>query len=106
MGGSAACRTLRRLAHEGFAGKYGFFEAIDYTPSRQRRGQSNAVVRAFLSHHEGMSLLSLAHLLLDRPMQKRFESDPRFPATTLLLQERISKATAFYSPAAQLSDLR
>jgi cellobiose phosphorylase len=101
-----ACRNLQQLAAEGFVGKYGFFEAIDYTPSRQRRGQSSAVVRAFLAHHEGMSLLSLAYLLLDRPMQKRFESDPRFQATMLLLQERVPKATGFYSRAAELSDLR
>ncbi|MBF8260170.1 MAG: glycosyltransferase, partial [Actinobacteria bacterium] len=101
-----ACRNLQRLAAEGFVGKYGFFEAIDYTPSRQRRGQPSAVVRAFLAHHEGMSLLALAYLLLDRPMQKRFESDPRFQATTLLLQERVPKATGFFSRAAELSDLR
>ena len=101
-----ACLNLQRLADEGCVGKYGFFEAIDYTPSRQRRGQSRTVVRAFLAHHEGMSLLSLAYLLLDRPMQKRFESDPQFQATTLLLQEQVPKATAFFSPAAELSDLR
>jgi cellobiose phosphorylase len=101
-----ACRNLQRLAAEGFVGEYGFFEAIDYTPSRQRRGQSSVVVRAFLAHHEGMSLLSLAYLLLDRPMQKRFESDPEFQATMLLLQERVPKATAFFSRAAELSELR
>ena len=101
-----ACRNLQRLAAEGVEGKYGLFEAIDHTPSRQQPGQSSTVVRAFLAHHEGMSLLSLAYLLLDRPMQKRFESDPRFQATTLLLQERVPKATAFYSPAAELSDYR
>ncbi len=101
-----ACLNLQRLAAGGADGKFGLYEAIDYTPSRQRRGQSSAVVRAFLAHHEGMSLLSLAYLLLDRPMQKRFESDPRFQATTLLLQERVPKATAFYSPAAELSDYR
>ena len=101
-----ACRNLQRLAAEGYVGKYGFFEAIDYTPSRQRRGQSSAVVRSFMAHHEGMSLLSLAYLLLDRPMQKRFESDPQFQATTLLLQERVPKATAFFSHTAELSDLR
>jgi len=101
-----ACLNLQRLAAEGGEGKFGLYEAIDYTPSRQRRGESSAVVRAFLAHHEGMSLLSLAYLLLDRPMQKRFESDPRFQATTLLLQERVPKATAFYSRAAELSDLR
>jgi cellobiose phosphorylase len=101
-----ACQNLQRLATEGLEGKYGFYEAIDYTPSRLPRGQSSTVVRSFMAHHVGMSLLSLASLLLDRPMQKRFESDPRFQATTLLLQERVPKATAFYSPPAELSDLR
>lgn len=101
-----ACLNLQRLAAEGFEGKYGFYEAIDYTPSRLPRGKSNAVVRSFMAHHEGMSFLSLAYLLLDRPMQKRFESDPLVQATTLLLQERIPKATAFYSHAAEPSDFR
>jgi cellobiose phosphorylase len=101
-----ACLNLQRLAAEGLEGKYGFYEAIDYTPSRLPRGQSSAVVRSFMAHHEGMSLLSLAYLLLDRPMQKRFESDPLFQATTLLLQERVPKATAFYWHAAEFSDVR
>jgi cyclic beta-1,2-glucan glucanotransferase len=101
-----ACLNLQRLAAEGMEGKYGLYEAIDYTPSRLPRGQSNAVVRSFMAHHEGMSLLSLAYLLLDRPMQKRFESDPRFQATTLLLQERVPKATALYWHTAEVSDVR
>jgi len=101
-----ACRNLQRLRDKEFIGKYGFFEAIDYTPSRQRRGQSSAVVRSFMAHHQGMSLLSLDSLLLDRPMQKRFESDPLFQATTLLLQERVPKATASYALAAELSGVR
>jgi cyclic beta-1,2-glucan synthetase len=101
-----ACLNLERLAAKGFEGKYGFYEAIDYTPSRLPRGQSSPAVRLFMAHHEGMSLLSLAYLLLDHPMQKRFESDPSFKATTLLLQERIPKATAFYARAAESSDSR
>ena len=79
-----ACLNLERLAAEGFEGKYGFYEAIDYTPSRMPRGQSSGVVRSFMAHHQGMSFLSLAYLLLGRPMQKRFESDPSFQATTLV----------------------
>jgi cyclic beta-1,2-glucan synthetase len=43
--------------------------------------QASAVVRSFMAHHQGMSLLSLAYLLLDRPMQKRFASEPLFQAT-------------------------
>src|SRR5206468_406184 len=101
-----ACLNLQRLAADGFEGAFGFYEAIDYTPSRLPRGQSNAIVRAYMAHHQSMSLLALAYLLLDRPMQKRFESDPLFQATMLLLQERIPKATAFYSHSAELSDIQ
>ncbi len=99
-----ACRNLEALASRGFTGGYGFYDAIDYTPTHLPRGRSNAVVRSFMAHHQGMSLLSLAYVLLDRPMQKRFESDPAFQATVLLLQERPPKATAFYSHASENSE--
>jgi cellobiose phosphorylase len=99
-----ACLNLRRLAAEGCEGRFGLYEAVDYTASRLPRRQSSAVIRSFMAHHAGMSFLSLACLLLDRPMQKRFESDPLFQATTLLLQERMPRATAFYSQTADLSD--
>ncbi len=99
-----ACRNLERLAGEGLEARYGFYEAIDYTPSRLPRGQSSAIVRSFMAHHQGMSFLSLAHVLLDRPMQKRFESDPLFQATTLLLQERIPGVAAFYAHTTELSE--
>src|SRR5581483_6184103 len=102
----AACQNLQRLSAEGFEARFGFYEAIDYTPSRLRRGESSAVVRSFMAHHQGMSFLSLAYLLLDRPMQRRFESDPLFQAALLLLQERIPKATLFHPQATELSDSR
>jgi len=98
-----AYANLRRMAGEGFEGRYGFYEAIDYTGSRLARGQPSAVVRAFMAHHQGMSFLSLAYLLLDRPMQRRFGSDPLFQATELLLQERIPVANPIYPHAAEAS---
>ncbi len=100
-----ACANLQRLAAEGFAGRYGLYEAIDYTASRLPHGEPKAVVRSFMAHHEGMSLLSLAYLILDRPMQKRFHAEPIFQATALLLQERIPKATAFYSHTTELPEI-
>ncbi len=39
-------------------------------------------------------------------MQKRFESDPLFKATLLLLQERIPKVAALYAHPAELSAIR
>lgn len=101
-----ACQNLQRLATEGLAGPFGFYEAIDYTTSRLPRGQPGAVIRSFMAHHQGMVLLSLAYLLLDRPMQRRFESDPMFQATALLLQERVPKAGAYQVHAAKHSAIR
>ncbi|MDK9699003.1 MAG: cyclic beta 1-2 glucan synthetase [bacterium] len=99
-----ACQNLERLASEGFESRYGFYEAIDYTPSRLPRGQSCVIVRSFMAHHQGMSLLSLDYLLQDHPMQKRFKSEPLFQATLLLLQERIPKVSAFYAHTTKLSE--
>lgn len=99
-----ACRNLQTLADHGFLGAYGFYEAVDYTPSRVPRGKNHAIVRSFMAHHQGMSLLSFAHVLLDQPMQRRFMSDPLTRATELLLQERVPKKSATLHPhAAEVS---
>ncbi len=99
-----ACRNLQTLADHGFLGAYGFYEAIDYTPTRVPRGKPHAIVRSFMAHHQGMSLLAFAHVLLDQPMQRRFMSDPLARATELLLQERVPKKGATLHPhAAEVS---
>ncbi len=99
-----ACRNLQTLAELGFLGAYGFYEAVDYTPSRVPRGKPHAIVSAFMAHHQGMSLLAFAHVLLDQPMQRRFMADPLARATELLLQERVPKKGATLHPhAAEVS---
>jgi cellobiose phosphorylase len=101
-----ACANLQAMAALGFEGKYGFYEAIDYTPARQPRGQSSTLIRSFMTHHQGMGFLSLAYFLLNRPMQARFESDPLFQATLSLLHEKIPKASASYCNTTELADIR
>src|SRR3546814_12306939 len=77
------------------------YEAIDYTPARLPRGQSSALVRSFMAHHQGMGLLALDYVLHGQPMQRRFLADPQFQATLPLLQERIPRTGAFHPhPAA------
>ena len=99
-----ACKNLEQLVLNGFEGEFGFYEAIDYTPSRLPRGQSNTVIRSFMVHHQGMSFLSLSYLLLNQPMQKRFEAEVQFQSALLLLQERIPRISTFYSPVTHISD--
>jgi cellobiose phosphorylase len=99
-----ACRNLERLAVEGFLGRHGFYEAVDYTPARVPRGKHHAVVRAFMAHHQGMSLLALAQALLGEPMQRRFMSFPFVRATQSLLEERVPRSGATLNPhAAEVS---
>lgn len=95
-----ACRNLQKMAGYGFLGRFGFFEAIDYTPSRVPRGKNHAIVPSFMAHHQGMSLLAIEHLLLEQPMQRRFMSAPAIKATELLLQERVPKKGATLHPHA------
>lgn len=101
-----ACANLQELSAMGYEGKFGFYEAIDYTKSRLMRGQNYAVIYSFMTHHQAMSFLAAAYILLKRPMQKRFESDPLFQATMPLLLERIPTKTATYSNTSELADIR
>lgn len=88
-----ACANLQRLAREGREGTYGFYEAVDYTPSRLPPEESSVTVRSFMGHHLGMSLLALDNLLHASPMQRRFMACPQIKATELLLQERVPRSS-------------
>lgn len=102
----ASCQNLERMRDAGYMGRYGFFEAVDFTQARLPRGQDSAVIRSFMVHHQGMGFLALSYLLHDRPMQRRFESDPLLQSALLVLQERTPQAGAFYSNTAELAVLR
>ena len=62
----AAARNFARLAAAGARGRYGFYEALDYTPSRLPEGADVAIVRAFMAHHQGMTIVAIANVLLRR----------------------------------------
>ncbi|MEY2931467.1 MAG: hypothetical protein RL033_2216 [Pseudomonadota bacterium] len=82
-------KNLRALAEEGLDGPYGFYEAIDYTPEHVPPGRRGVVVKCFMAHHQGMSLVALDSILNDAPMQRRFHRHPRIKAAELLLEERV-----------------
>ena len=84
----AAARNFTELARVGGLGAYGFYEALDYTRSRVPEGTRVAVIRAYMAHHQGMTVVALANVLLDGRMRERFHAEPIVQATELLLQER------------------
>jgi hypothetical protein len=80
-------RNLRRMERLGFFGAYGFYEAIDYSENERLR-RSGRIVRAWMAHHQGMSLLAIANFLFDNVVQRWFHSNRRVQATELLLHEK------------------
>ncbi|MES2431885.1 MAG: glucoamylase family protein [Bacteroidota bacterium] len=100
----SAYDNLKLMKEKKFAGKYGFYEAIDYTASRLQRKQTHTIIKSFMAHHQGMGLLSIAYLLMNKPMQQRFVSNIQIKSALLLLQERIPRISTFYSPALHASD--
>jgi len=85
---SGAIRNLRRMAELGWRGSYGFYEAADYGSARRRFWHPHQLVRCWMAHHQGMSLLALANFLKEDVVQQWFHSDRRVQATELLLQEK------------------
>ena len=85
----AAVANLDRLAAAGVSGELGFYESVDFTAARVPVGQQSETVRAFMAHHQGMTLVAIAEHLDGRRMVERFHAEPIVKATELLLQERV-----------------
>jgi cyclic beta-1,2-glucan glucanotransferase len=98
---AAAARNFTRLIAVGGRGFYGFYEALDYTRSRLPDGATVTIVRAYMAHHQGMTLIALANVLRDGVMRVRFHGEPIVQATELLLQERAPRDVAVARPRAE-----
>jgi len=81
----AATSNLRCMATQGYMGRYGFFESMDYA----RGARDPELIQSFMAHHQGMSLVAIDNALLGNHMQERFHLDPMVQATEFLLQERM-----------------
>ncbi|MCK9861356.1 glucoamylase family protein [Paenibacillus sp. ATY16] len=86
--------NLERLDQLGGRGQYGYYEAIDYTAHRMPQGETYKIIRSFMAHHQGMSLLTLANMLVPSCMINYFHADKRVQAAELLLIERIPHKSA------------
>ncbi|MDD3224181.1 MAG: glucoamylase family protein [Clostridium sp.] len=91
----SAIRNLNKIIASGMEGKYGFYEAMDCTNSRMPKGMKNCIIKCFMVHHEGMSLLALDNVLKGFVLQNRFHKIPRVKSTELLLQERVPKRVIY-----------
>ncbi len=84
----SAVKNLHRLELMGAKGRFGFIEALDFTPKRCRKN-SGEKVSCYMAHHVGMSLLAGANALCDNSICRRFMAEPSMAAHSLLLQEQL-----------------
>jgi len=97
----AAMRNFEHLAALGALGRFGFYEALDFTRSRLPEDRRVAIVRAYMAHHQGMTVVAIANVLFDARMRARFHAEPIIQATELLLQERTPRDVSIAHPRAE-----
>jgi cyclic beta-1,2-glucan synthetase len=97
----SALVNLQHMEKLGAFGNYGFYESIDYTKERVPKDKRSVILKSYMAHHQGMSLIAINNLLNKSIMQRRFHADPRVKAVQLLLQERIPSTTQMAKPRAE-----
>lgn len=90
-----AYKNLTHLKAEGMEGSYGYYEALDYTLDHLEPGAHKKIIRSYMAHHQGMSLMALNNYLNDDIMQKRFGVNPFVKSARLLLQEKVPQNFIF-----------
>jgi len=96
-----ALQNYRRLATLGAEGRYGFYEAVDFTPARLPAGADHALVRSFMAHHQGMTITAIANVVQGGRLRARFHAEPMIQAVALLLQERVPRDATVAPPRAK-----
>ncbi len=96
----AAAANFVALEALGARGRFGFYEALDFTRERVPETGPVALVRAYMAHHQGMTLVALANVLLDARMRRYFHREPVIRASEILLQETRHREASVALPRA------
>lgn len=97
----AAVQNYERLAALGAQGRFGFYEAVDFTPTRLPKNEDHAIVRSFMAHHQGMTIASIANTLQNGRLRDRFHAEPMIQGVELLLHERVPRNVPAAPPRAK-----
>ena len=84
-----AIENLKLLENIGAYSEYGFFESIDFTKSRLKKGEDFKIVKTYMAHHQGLILNSINNVLNNKILNKRFFMNPEIESTDILLQEKM-----------------
>ena len=99
-------QNIEQMQKMRLVGRYGLYEAVDFTTARLGIGQEYAAVRSYMAHHQGMILLALAAYLQGPQMVRRFHAEPMNRSVELLLQERVPDSAPLRFPHQDETDVR
>ena len=99
-------QNIEAMQDMKLVGRYGLYEAVDFTAARLAVGQEYAIVRSYMAHHQGMILLALAAYLQGPKMVRRFHAEPMNRSVELLLQERIPDGAPLRFPHQDETNVR
>jgi hypothetical protein len=102
---SAAAGNLEEMQAKGWTGRYGFYESVEFSRGGNPVRAAGTVVRAYMAHHQAMTLLAVGETVLKNPMQRRFHADPMVQATEYLLEERLPALLGAGAEAERLPEL-
>jgi cyclic beta-1,2-glucan synthetase len=95
-----AVANLKGLAAMGALGTYGYYESLDFTPARRPESDEAVLVRAYMAHHQAMSLVAITNVVFDGFARHLFHSEPSVQAAELLLHERVPRDVEVARPRA------
>lgn len=97
-------RNLSWLTSMGAAGRYGHYEAIDFTKSRIRN-KDFALIKSYMAHHVGMSIVAADNALNQNIMQRRFLRNKAMNRASELLEEKIIEGSILFEGIYKKDDL-
>ncbi|MFH1073507.1 MAG: glucoamylase family protein [Candidatus Firestonebacteria bacterium] len=91
-----ACLNLQEMSKTGMEGKYGMYEAVDFTEVRITGEEKRKIITSYMSHHQGMSFIALSNVIHNNSMQRRFMENIAMRSASILLEEKIPRIIPFY----------
>ncbi len=96
-----ACLNFSALEGLSARARYGFIEALDFSPARRTLGVRCTPVCTFMAHHQGMSIVALANVLLDGRARRWAMASAPIEAVGSMLHERAPReVTSLRAPPA------
>ncbi len=96
-----AMQNFAALPDLGAEGRFGFYEALDFTAARLPEGSSHVVVQSFMAHHQGMTIVALGNVVLAGSLRRDFHADPIIQSIEPLLQEHVPRDASIAPPRAR-----